>query len=285
MEPNPFTEYAGQTVIPGAPKDKHGNADGTQYDLAKDDAFLGMKISILNLVPEECTVMTSEGGKTEAALREKGFEVQCWSCSKGAGVPTPEQMRTEMESAGQFWLISTSKTCLNSEHINVIEEFFNMGKGVFIWGDNDPYYQDANPVLERLFGISMSGDTPGGQVVHEWKSGGGTRTGFIQHEITTGLEHLFEGVTVATVQDHSEKMSPIIWGSAGNLITTYFDRNQKRAIVDSAFTRLFCNWDDAGTARFVKNAAAWLVNWDRHHKPKTPQPPKPTKKGGVPWRR
>ena len=22
-------------------------------------------------------------------------------------------------------------------------------------------------------------------------------------------------------------------------------------------------WDDAGTARFVKNAAAWLVNWER----------------------
>ena len=31
---------------------------------------------------------------------------------------------------------------------------------------------------------------------------------------------------------------------------------------------MYNNWDDAGTARFVKNAAAWLVNWERFNKQK-----------------
>ena len=34
-------------------------------------------------------------------------------------------------------------------------------------------------------------------------------------------------------------------------------------VIDGGFTRLAVNWDDAGTARFVKNAAAWLVNAER----------------------
>ncbi|SVC17368.1 uncharacterized protein METZ01_LOCUS270222, partial [marine metagenome] len=202
---------------------------------------------------------------TEEALREKGFEVQCWSCHFGNDIPTPEMMISELETACQFWLISNQTRCLSAGHEKVIVDFYNSGKGVFIWGDNHPYYQDANPVLVSLFGqdsqISMSGDLPGEQVVHECKLSGRTRVGFLQHEITTGLEHLFEGSTVATIHDEYEKMSPLMWGSAGNLITAYYDREQKRAIVDSAFTRLYVNWDDAGTARFVKNAAAWLVNW------------------------
>ena len=259
MEESPFTQYAGQTTIIGAMKDEHGNAEGTQYDLAKDGAFTGMKICILNLVPEECNL-----DNTEKSLREKGFEVQCWSCNRGRNVPTPEMMISELKSSCQFWLISTQKRHLNDEHKKVIHDFFNSGKGVFIWGDNDPYFQDANPVLQSLFGISMTGNSPGNKVVHECKSGSGA--GFLQHEITTGLEHLFEGVTVATIQDGNEKMRPLMRGSAGNLITAYYEHDQKRALVDSAFTRLYCNWDDAGTARFVKNAAAWLVNWGRFNK-------------------
>lgn len=261
MGDSPFTQYAGQTTIVGAKKDAHGNADGTQYDLAKDGAFDGMKISILNLVPEECNL-----DNTEKALREKGFDVQCWSCVRGQNVPTPEMMISELENACQFWLITTRNKCLNSGHEKVIQDFFNSGKGVFIWGDNDPYYQDANPILQSFFGTSMLGNSPGRKVVHECNTG--TGPGFIQHHITTGLEHLFEGITVATIQNGNEKLTPLMRGSAGNLVTAFYDKEQKRAIVDSAFTRLYNNWDDAGTARFVKNAAAWLVNWERFNKPK-----------------
>jgi len=32
-----------------------------------------------------------------------------------------------------------------------------------------------------------------------------------------------------------------------------------RVFVDCAFTKLFCNWDDEGTARFVINVTTWLL--------------------------
>ena len=48
-------------------------------------------------------------------------------------------------------------------------------------------------------------------------------------------------------------------------MTAIYDSEGRRALVDGGFTRLFIQWDDAGTARFVCNAAAWLVNWDRYN--------------------
>lgn len=283
MVTSPFTEFAGQTMIPGAPKDRHGNAQGTQYDLAKDDGFSGEIIVILNLVPEECTIMSAEGGKTQAALEQKGFKVVGWSCTRGTNIPSPEELRTTLKQACQFWLISTKTVCLSSEHYRIISEFYDSGKGLFVWGDNDPYYQDANLLFKMILNISMEGNSPGGKIVHERNDSERLGSGFLQHEITTGLEHLFEGVTVATIKDYDESLQPLIWGSAGNLITAYYDQNGKRFLVDSAFTRLYMNWDDAGTARFVKNAASWLTNW-KQPEPALSQKPQPKKPGGIPWR-
>ena len=39
-----------------------------------------------------------------------------------------------------------------------------------------------------------------------------TGPGFIQHHVTTGLEHLFEGITVATIQNGNEKLTPLMRG-------------------------------------------------------------------------
>lgn len=49
-------------------------------------------------------------------------------------------------------------------------------------------------------------------------------------------------------------------------MAAYYSRNGKRAILDGGFTRLYIHWDTAGTARYVKNAAAWLVNYERFGK-------------------
>jgi hypothetical protein len=106
------------------------------------------------------------------------------------------------------------------------------------------------------------------------------------HLITTGLEHLYEGTSIATVQfgpphgrnaslydgsGPSSSRSPklpegftaILHGSAGNLVNVAYEKDGKRLLMDGGFTRLAVAWDDAGTARYVKNAAAWLVNAER----------------------
>ncbi|SVC91402.1 uncharacterized protein METZ01_LOCUS344256, partial [marine metagenome] len=126
---SPFTEFAGQTFIPGAPKDDHGNAEGTQYDLAKDDAFDGMKIVVMHYY-------TGEGfnfKRAKAALQQKGFKVVRYTKT-----PTPRRLISDLKDASQLWIISTQNKLLNDQHLKAIKDFFDEGKGVYIWGDNDP---------------------------------------------------------------------------------------------------------------------------------------------------
>ena len=47
------------------------------------------------------------------------------------------------------------------------------------------------------------------------------------------------------------------------MVAAYYDRDGHRAILDGGFTRLYLKWDTAGTGRYVKNAASWLVNAER----------------------
>ncbi|MEA4914288.1 MAG: hypothetical protein VB061_06940 [Christensenella sp.] len=82
------------------------------------------------------------------------------------------------------------------------------------------------------------------------------------HLITTGLTNFYEGITIAEVHTTTD-LQPLIYGSDGKVVAAYFEKQQKRAIVDGGFTRLFCKWDDAGTDRYVVNAAAWLANVER----------------------
>jgi hypothetical protein len=56
--------------------------------------------------------------------------------------------------------------------------------------------------------------------------------------------------------------TPILYGSAGYLVTVAWERDGKRLLMDGSFIRLAVSWDD-GTARYVKYAAAWLVNAER----------------------
>lgn len=233
--------------------DSYGNAQGNQYDLAVDGAFEGQTIAVLHLY-------TGEGFDFElpkAALKEKGFSVYRWMNRP----PSAEELKEGLDKACQLWIVSSSTQMLNKDHIKVIKDFFEEGKGVYIWGDNQPYYADANYVAKELIGVEMNGNTMGNKVVDLMM--GGKKVGVMpNHLITTGLQHLYEGVTIATLSDHKD-LEPIVYGSAGNLVTAVYEKDGKRLILDGGFTRLYINWDTAGTGRYVKNAAAWLVNVEK----------------------
>src|SRR5262249_30826788 len=55
--------------------------------------------------------------------------------------------------------------------------------------------------------------------------------------------------------------TPLLYGSAGNLITVVREPTPAAGavMVDGAFTRLFCQWDEAGSARYVCNAGCFLA--------------------------
>ncbi|MEW5739819.1 MAG: phosphoribosyltransferase [Myxococcota bacterium] len=257
-------------------RDRHGNARGNQYDLAVDGAFAGQTVLIIDQVGN-----TLEN--TRRALKEKGLA----SVVYPPGLTPPvAQLRADLEKSCQVWLISNDQPRLSDEHLTALKAFFDAGHGVYVWGDNDPYYTDANRLASTLVpGLRMEGDLRGNQVVGvaDGKRGkAGLRAG---HLITTGLEHLYEGVTIATVQFHGhdgknlelydgpggvtrsprlpDGFTPLLYGSAGNLVTVAYEKDGKRLVMDGGFTRLAVNWDDAGTARYVKNAAAWLVHAER----------------------
>ncbi len=237
--------------------DRYGNAQGNQYDLAVDGAFQGETIVVLHLY-------TGEGfdfSLPKAALKEKGFSVYRYIDNP----PSPEELEKSLSKACELWIISSYVQKLNEEHLKVIKKFFDSGKGVYIWGDNEPYYADANYVSEYLIGVKMTGNLPGNVVVglNENNKKVGLTTG---HLITTGLEYVYEGITIATLQDKQQVLEPLIYGHEKNLVTATYEQDGKRLILDGGFTRLYVSWDAAGTGRYVKNAAAWLVNYERFAK-------------------
>ncbi|TNE54557.1 MAG: hypothetical protein EP338_06990 [Bacteroidetes bacterium] len=243
-----------QQEVPVQQRDNFGNASGNQYDLAVDGAFEGQTIVVLHLY-------TGENFDFEApkkALAEKGFSVYRYINNP----PSPEELKKSLDKACQLWVISTTTQRLNDEHAKVIKEFFDSGRGVYIWGDNDPYHADADFLSKKLLGTTMSGYYTGSKNV-TFKDFD-TKGGMVKnHLITTGLEYVFEGITISQLHDPNQQLTPLIWSSDGNVVTGIYERDGKRLIIDGGFTRLYCNWNTAGTGRYVKNAAAWLVNYER----------------------
>ncbi|MBN1253420.1 MAG: hypothetical protein JXR51_15770, partial [Bacteroidales bacterium] len=201
--------------------DTHGNAAGNQYDLAVDGAFEGETVAVLHLY-------TGEGfdfSLPKSALKEKGFSVYRWI----ENPPSPEELEKQLKKACQLWIISSNVQKLNEGHLKVIKKFFDSGKGVYIWGDNEPYYADANYVAEYLLGVKMLGNLYGNEVVglnNKGKKAGLTP----KHLITTGLEYVYEGITIATIQDNVS-LTPLIYGHESNLVAATYERNGKRAIL------------------------------------------------------
>jgi hypothetical protein len=243
-------------VEQAAPRDQYGNAQGNQHDLAIDGAFDGQTIAVLHFYTQE----DFDFHLPKAALKEKGFSVYRWVNE----APSPKELAAGLEKANQLWIISDERRHLTPQHVAVIKRFFDAGHGVYIWGDNEPFYTDANVVAQALLGSSMSGNLPGTVTVGlQPRDPAAKKVGVARnHLLTTGLEYLFEGVTIATIKP-GPGVKPLVYGSAGNLVTAYYDQDGKRAVLDGGFTRMYISWDTAGTGRYVKNAAAWLANVER----------------------
>lgn len=246
----------GNIVYKEATKDHFGNAVGNQNDLAKDGAFEGQTILVIQLYDGRTYNDGFDFELPKKALKEKGFNVVRYI----GYPPSADSLKKDLEKSCQLWVISDNVRKLNDDHLKVIKDYWNAGNGLYIWGDNDPYYADANALATYLFGGSMLGNLYGAQEVGLQDSNRTDGVGLVRrHLITTGLEHVYEGITIATIQPNQE-LTPIIYGSEGNLVTAVFDQNGKRCILDGGFTRLYVGWQTAGTARYVKNAAAWLMN-------------------------
>ena len=170
-----------KTEVPVA-KDGQGNASGAQYDLAVDGAFKGKTIAVL----QEYVEPSFDFSLPKQALAQKGFNVVRWI----GGPPPVKEFEAALEKSNQFWLISGSAARMTPDHIAAVKRFYEAGHGVYIWGDNEPYYVDANALGKALIGVTMTGNLPGTATVGLQAKKGAP--GILpNHLLSTGLEHLY----------------------------------------------------------------------------------------------
>ncbi len=247
-----YSKWAGISNIPTTRRDQFGNPDGEEFDLAPDGSFEGYGILILDLCHDSYTLH-----KMTNALKQKGFEVDIRE-----QVPSAGELKSALKTMCQCWVISDSWLHLTEDHYSVLKKFFEKGNGLYIWGDNTPYIEDANFITTRLFGASLSGNYYGTQILAIQEREGAP--GIIaDHLISTGLVSFDEGITISNVK-LAGGLEPLIFSSDSKIVTAFYEKDGKRALVDGGFTRLFDERiDNAGTARYVVNAAAWLANAER----------------------
>lgn len=255
----PYTKWAGVSVIEGAAKDAYGNAQGSQYDLAKDGAFKGYTIFVIYLCYEGDVSLPT------VALRKKGFNVVVYK-----SVPSDSEMSRIVNTPdSQIWLVSNHIRSITDSAVNAICNYYMQGHGVYVWSDNADFFADTNPLLAKMYGsnVYMHGNYIGDKVLGI-QSRAGTPGIIANHPITTGLVSFYEGITISSVNMGSSRLTPLMYNSECGIVAAYDDKDGRRALIDGGFTRLYYKWDSAGTDRYIVNAAAWLTNIERfgYHK-------------------
>jgi hypothetical protein len=196
---------------------------------------------------------------TGAALSQKGFKVT---------VTTDErEFLKHLNSQPLFdvtWIVSGSSTALSvSEQNNFkssVINFHRSGRGLFIYGDNDPWYLHANWVLPDLVGTTLTGNTPGEKVL---SYGNAKKPGEFdnEHLIFAGINYLYEGHTICYPSTDG-KLTHLATSSDGRPCISFLDStpDHGRIVVDNGFTKLYMQWNSAGQARYVVNATVYLVD-------------------------
>lgn len=234
-------------------------------------------------------------------MKQKGFEYD---------IETDEdkfckQLLQQRQPYHVAWVISGSASdfvsdqsftekVLNMAHACV--EFHKKGKGLFLFGENEPYFLHVNAILRLLYNnpsIDLVGNIRGDNYILRRdyykedgslnddpilrrKSNGKIRDKW--HPITTGLVTLYEGITICDLnaissmpswctiadggyqQASRQSPKPIIVAKDG------IHGQSGRIVIDSGFTKIWINWKEGGTDRYIMNATSWLVGVDLRYK-------------------
>jgi len=190
-----------------------------------------------------------------------GLKLKIWK-----GIPSFAEFQTTLNApeTKQLWVISTNSDCIPSQFLTEIQSFHRRNGALYLLGDNDPYNVSVNTVLARVLpGLTLSGNYHGAKLVSA--RSGASGPGFEPHYIFTGVQNLYEGITIARFTGRHSSIQYIMNSSEGQPVLGIVegtDNGCGRIAVDGGFTRLFHTWDNAGSARFVKNIAGWLCALD-----------------------
>jgi len=230
-----------------ASKDRHANPSGNQFDLGCDGAFDDYTVLFCNF-PGVAVNQALD------ALKKKGFTVTV--------LPVLEFI-AKLPTADVAVILSTSHvTPQEQKLVEACIAFHESGGGLYLWTDNDPLFVQANSILAALPGKTvMMGNTPGGKVLTLGNPEKSKEFG--PHMITSGIVNLFEGITISYPSPVGI-FKVLATSSDGNPCILYADNevldpNCGRIVCDTGWTKFYCSWDDAGTARYIVNSVVWLL--------------------------
>lgn len=174
--------------------DGFGNPAGTQWDLGgQDTSRTGGRILLYWTYNYEKTAEHFILEDAAEAVAERGFTMditRSWRNKKGLSSKV-------LASYDQLWVASDNKRHLDDGELAAVEQYARSGRGVLIWADNDPYTVDATLLGSRLVGCRFSGNWRCDKLMRPSQE---LRPGFfIHHPLTTGLENLYEGITLPTI--------------------------------------------------------------------------------------
>ncbi|CAF4374171.1 unnamed protein product [Rotaria socialis] len=255
-----YNPVAGQSEIIGVHSyDKHGNPVGTHYDLGRDGAFNRYCVLIGQFYSDSAFSDVAMQ-KPIDALMVKGFQVK--------HVKSETEFLSELSTNLYriVWVISSSSIQDPTFDVALIK-FHASGGAIFLFADNVPYITHASNFLNKRFGITLTG-CYGAQLTLTYKEKGYLETGhFGQHDIFTGITNLYEGHTICqpvySTTASCSALTVLATSTDGNPNIAVFDppatSTEGRLSFDSGFTKLYINWDDAGTARYIVNTTCWLA--------------------------
>jgi len=231
--------------------DVYQNPQGEGYDLGKDGEFSEFVVLIGQFYSFDIA-------NAKKALEKKGFVVILTTETKFFLDALPK--------ADIAIIISGASNTGSKDFAQKVAEFHKAGGALYIWGDNGPYVKHANEVLPLVLNdskVQLSEDYTHAQKILSLGNAL-TKGQFGPHIITTGIVKLYEGHTIC----YPNSLGPLkvlATSSDGHPAVCYADNESLRdmacgrVIVDCGFTKLYLQWDDAGTARYIMNAAVWLL--------------------------
>jgi hypothetical protein len=188
----------------------------------------------------------------------------------------------------QFIVRATLDVAFSPRHMlderayKAIEEFVKAGKGLCLLADDEPFTAEADELARRLFGARVGGNYMADRVATVRGRGFtpaelrkfGAQFEVDDHALLTGVNFLFEGITVSHVTQ-SDKLEPALKGSDGKTLLAVSKVAGQRVVIDCGFTR-YCHgptertsyiFKTAGTVRLAQNIAAFLAGNDTPKKP------------------
>ena len=202
------------------------------------------------------------------ALSSGRYRMTFITCSPGDGIMAKKSDNDVDQYADAF--------------VACVHEFNMRGGGVFWFLENYPFTYEADLYFKTFYKFEAVGDKevniPGGKVMERVQAakpkaghfitvGGKTTDFYSLSRLDFGIVRIFEGRTLCTLNEKKlEGIGFRVFAKESEGYTTIMVKEKKegsregRMIIDTAASKLFLEFTEDGTARWISNAAVWLCN-------------------------